>query len=377
MSKISRRKFLGTAAGATAVSAFPHVWIRPAWAQAKEVRVLAWTHFVPSYDKWFDAFAEQWGSKNGVKVTIDHVPHLQIPAKIAAEIATQSGHDIVQLVGTGTEKWATALLDVQDVADKLAKKYGGWTPLAENYCKLSADGKFHSIPDFFIDFPGLYRKDLWTEVGFPNGPDSWDELHKGGMKLKAKGFPIGIGLAHHDDARASWRAIMWSHGGSEVAKDGKTLTYNSKEVREALKFQKALFKDCMTPEVLSWDDASNNRYLASGRGSWIHNPISAYRSIQKSNPELADKIYIWKTPAVPVSLLAGRSPNSYGIWRFARNKDAAIEFLRHYADHWVEAFEASMGYNHPLFANLVPQPMPILSNDPTSHPPDKLQVEQT
>ena len=26
MSKISRRKFLGTAAGATAVSAFPHVW---------------------------------------------------------------------------------------------------------------------------------------------------------------------------------------------------------------------------------------------------------------------------------------------------------------------------------------------------------------
>ena len=73
MSKISRRKFLGTAAGATAVSAFPHVWIRPAWAQAKEVRVLAWTHFVPSYDKYFDAFAEQWSTKNGIKVIIDHV----------------------------------------------------------------------------------------------------------------------------------------------------------------------------------------------------------------------------------------------------------------------------------------------------------------
>src|SRR5262249_27628099 len=54
-----------------------------------------------------------------------------------------------------------------------------------------------------------------------------------------------------------------------------------------------------------------------------------------------------------------------------------IEFLRHYAGHWVEAFEASTGYNHPLFANIVPQPMPILSNDPSSHPPDKLQVLQT
>ena len=133
MSKISRRKFLGTAAGATAaVSAFPHVWIRPAWAQTKEVRILAWTHFVPAYDKWF-SFAEQWSTKTGIKVTIDHIPHLQIPAKIAAEVATQSGHDIVQLVGTGTEKWSNALLDVQDTADRIGKKYGGFTPLADNW----------------------------------------------------------------------------------------------------------------------------------------------------------------------------------------------------------------------------------------------------
>src|SRR4026209_3052664 len=111
MTKVSRRQFLETAAGGTAASAFPHLGTRPAWAQAKEVRVLAWTHFVPAYDKWFDAFAEQFSTKHNVRVIIDHVPHLQIPAKIAAEIATQSGHDIVQLVGTGTEKWASALLD--------------------------------------------------------------------------------------------------------------------------------------------------------------------------------------------------------------------------------------------------------------------------
>ena len=30
-----------------------------------------------------------------------------------------------------------------------------------------------------------------------------------------------------------------------------------------------------------------------------------------------------------------------------------------------------------MFENLVPKPMPILSNDPTSHPADKLQVLQT
>ena len=142
---------------------------------------------MPAYDKWFDAFAEQWSTKNGIKVIIDHVPHLQIPAKIAAEIATQSGHDIVQLVGTGTEKWAAALLDVQDTTDRIAKKHGGWTPLAENYCKVS-DGKFHAVPDFFIDFPGLYRKDLWTEVG-SHRPRLVGRTAQGRHEAQGQGLP--------------------------------------------------------------------------------------------------------------------------------------------------------------------------------------------
>ncbi|HEY6981986.1 MAG TPA: carbohydrate ABC transporter substrate-binding protein, partial [Reyranella sp.] len=32
---------------------------------------------------------------------------------------------------------------------------------------------------------------------------------------------------------------------------------------------------------------------------------------------------------------------------------------------------------HPLFPNLVPKPMPIFSNDPSSHPSDKLKVLET
>jgi multiple sugar transport system substrate-binding protein len=50
--------------------------------------------------------------------------------------------------------------------------------------------------------------------------------------------------------------------------------------------------------------------------------------------------------------------------------------LRHYRDNWVEAFKASEGYNNPCFANLVPKPMPILSNDSTSTPHDKLAILQ-
>jgi multiple sugar transport system substrate-binding protein len=361
MTKLTRRQFLGTSAAGALVA--PHVWVQPAGAQQKQLSILCWSHFVPAYDKWFDQFGQEWGSKNNVKVTIDHIPHLNLAAKIAAEIATQSGHDIVQLAGSGTEKFAPALVDIHDFVDKLGKKHGGWTPLAMNYSQVK--GRFHSVPDYFIDFPGLYRKDLWTEhAGMPNGPDSWDELLTGGRKLKAKGYPVGIGLAHHNDSRNSWRAIQWCYGGSEVAKDGKTLTYNSKEIREALKYLKALYKEAMTPEVLAWDDASNNRLLASGRGSWIHNPISAYRTIEGQNKELADKIFIQLSPKGPAARLSFANCLAYGITKFSRNEDTAKAFLEHLTDNFKDAFRASTGYDNPFLKEFAKGPLPIISEDP-------------
>ena len=365
MTRLTRRQFLGTtAAGALAA---PHVWVRSASAQQKQLSILCWSHFVPAYDKWFDQFGQEWAAKNNVKVTIDHIPHLNLAAKIAAEIATQSGHDIVQLAASGTEKFAPALLDVHDLADKIGKKYGGWTPLAQNYSEVK--GRYHSIPDYFIDFPGLYRKDLWTEhAGMPNGPDSWEDLRTGGAKLKAKGFPIGIGLAHHDDSRASWRAIMWSYGAAEVAKDGKTITYNSKEMREALKFNKALYKEAMTPEVLAWDDASNNRFLASGRGSWIHNPISAYRSIEGQNKELADKIYVQLSPRGPVTRRSFANCRAYGVTKFSKNVDGAKAFLEALVDNYREGAKASTGYNMPFLKEFAKPPLPIISETPKLKP---------
>jgi len=361
MTRLTRRQFLGTtAAGALAA---PHIWVRSAGAQQKQLSVLCWSHFVPAYDKWYDQWAAEWGAKNNVKVTIDHIPHLNLASKIAAEIATQSGHDIVQLAGSGTEKFAPALIDVQDQADKLGKKYGGWTPLAKNYSEVK--GRYHSIPDYFIDFPGLYRKDLWTEIAnMPNGPDTWQDLLEGGRKLKAKGYPIGIGLAHHNDSRNSWRAIQWCYGASEVAKDGKTLTYNSKEMRETHKFLKALYKETMTPEVLAWDDASNNRLLASGRGSWIHNPISAYRTIEGQNKELADKIFIQLSPRGPAGRLSYANCLAYGITKFSPNQDAAKLYLENLTDSFPEAFKASTGYDNPFLKTFAKGPLPIISEDP-------------
>jgi hypothetical protein len=82
----------------------------------------------------------------------------------------------------------------------------------------------------------------------------------------------------------------------------------------------------------------------------------------------------WSGDPVAKQSLASRGVR---VWKFARNKDAPIEFIKYYADNWVEAFKASSGYKMPLLADMVPKPMPLLSDDPTSTPHDKLAVLQT
>ena len=373
-----RRRFLRTGAGLAAIMASgtaPFVFVRPAVAADKELKVVLWSHFVPAYDKWYDQFVKDWGAKNGVAVRVDHIPHLELAARLAAEISAGAGHDLVGLNGIGPHIYRDNVVDMTPLVNEAEKKYGKVGNIGRSLAYDTETHKWPAFPDFYISFPGLYRKDLWDEIGMT--PDTWDDLRKGGAKLKAKGHPVGIGLAHHNDANTSWRSVLWSYGGAIQDKSGKHVTLSSKQTLEAIKFATALYKEAMTNEVLSWDDASNNRYLQSGRASYIHNPISAYRTTQKTNPKVADNIFLWKTPAGPVRRLCAGQPNSYIVWKFSRNQDAAKEFLRYFAAHYKDAFTASEGYNHPMIPGLVPAPMPFFSNDPTSHPNDKLKVLET
>jgi multiple sugar transport system substrate-binding protein len=377
---VTRRSFLkGTSAIAGAVGLAPVIstpFVSRALADTKTLTIVQWSHFVPEFDTWFDGFARDWGTKNGVSVTVDHVPHLEIPMRAAAEVQAKAGHDLFMWNGAGgPHVYKSFLTDLTNVVDYVQSKHGEVDKIGRQIAYNDESKTWSAFPDYYIRNPGMYRKDLWDEIGMT--PDSWDDVRIGGAKLKQKGHPVGISLGHSVDPNVIWRGVLWSYGSTIQDQTGKKVTLDSKETVEAVKFGRALYQEAMTPEVLSWDDASDNRAMDSGRACYIMNPISAYRSAQKINPKLADDIFLWKTPKGPVTRLTAATPNSYGIWNFARNKDAAADFLKYYADHWVEAFKASTGYNSPIYANIVPKPWPIISYDPTSHPPDKLKVLET
>src|ERR1044071_4876956 len=126
---VTRRRFLRnaglTVAAAGSAPALSSPFVSRAWAQAKTLTIVQWSHFVPEYDKWFDAFAKDWGSKNNIAVTVDHIPVANVAARAAAEASAQSGHDLFGWNGSGgAHLYKKFLVDVTSLVEATEKKYG-------------------------------------------------------------------------------------------------------------------------------------------------------------------------------------------------------------------------------------------------------------
>jgi multiple sugar transport system substrate-binding protein len=275
---VTRRDFLRTSALATGAAGLVPVLSTPfvsrALADNKSLSIVQWSHFVPAYDTWFDKFAKDWGEKNKISVTVDHIPVQDVPARAAAEASAGSGHDLFGFNGSGgAHLYRKFFIDVSDLLKETEQKYGQVTIIGKQLGYNADNGTWSAFPDFYINFPGMYQKSLWDGIGMK--PDTWDNVRTGGAKLKANGHPVGISLGHSNDPSTTWRGLLWSYGASVQDESGKKIVLNSKEAVEAVKYVAALYKEAMTSDVLSWNDASNNQYIDSGVGSYIINPISA------------------------------------------------------------------------------------------------------
>jgi multiple sugar transport system substrate-binding protein len=333
----------------------------PAQIKGTTLRLLQWSHFVPAWDAWFDQFAADWGKQNGVTVRVDHIPQLQLPARIASERAAGAGHDIFLFQGqVQTNIYYNSLVDITDLMESLGSKHGGWLGSARNVGMVH--DRWYGYSDFYIPIPMVYRKDLMDENGI-KVPDNWDGWRAVARTMKPKGHPTGIQISHCNDANHNWRSVFFDFGVKETDGTGKELLWDSKELREAMKFGKALYDECMTPEVFSWDDVADNRYLASGVAIWIHDAISAWRSIEGVNPDLYKKVWLGPEPTGPRARFNVVDANVYAIWKFSKNEAAARAFLEYYAEHVKESVTASKGYNMPFMRDAYKKPMPVIGDE--------------
>jgi multiple sugar transport system substrate-binding protein len=239
-----------------------------------------------------------------------------------------------------------------------------------------ATGKHYAFAPAWAPDPGDYRKSLWEGAGLPNGPASWDDLLRGGAEIKkTKSIQMGLGMSQEIDSNMVGRALLWSYGGS-IQDENEQVVINSPETVAAVEFMQRLFKDTMTNEVFSWNPASNNQGLIAGQMSFIVNSISAWRTAQEVNPEVAEDIYFVPALKGPKAALAAQHVMyNWIVPNHAKNVDAAKEFLLHYTDNLAPAAYYSKLYDLPAFPKVVPQLNGWLDNDPFgARPANKLAV---
>jgi ABC-type glycerol-3-phosphate transport system substrate-binding protein len=116
-----------------------------------------------------------------------------------------------------------------------------------------------------------------------------------------------------------------------------------------LEYYKALYHEAMENEVLSWDNASNNLCLVSGKCAWMHNLSSAYETARTKNMPIHEDLYFHSTPAGPVGRYWGLAGNALGSWNFSKNIELGKEFLLYLykPENFNAWIAASFGFNQP------------------------------
>src|SRR5215211_1522858 len=354
----SRRSLLKTTGAAGVAAALPlstRLAIEASALQATptrniagtELKILQWSHFVPAYDAWFDAFAQAWGEANDVSVTVDHINTADVPATIAAEISAGEGHDLVEHIAS-LAQYEKSMLDLRDVVEEAAKRHGEQLPMAMRNSFNPTTNVYFGYCHGFAPDPGDYRKSLWEAVSLPNGPTSWQELLDGGTKIKSdQGVQMGIGMSNEIDSKMAAQTLIWAYGGA-IQDANENVTINSPETVAAVEYMANLFKNAMTDEVFGWTAASNNQLLIAGQASYILNSISAYRTAQADQPDVAKDVFFTSPLVGPAgqerALAHGHAVFIYQIPTFSKYQDTAKEFLLYLTAHYDQATDQSKFY---------------------------------
>src|SRR6202051_1502844 len=337
--RVTRRRFLATTAAASAAIAMPHV--RGAYAAGK-LSMCFCDHWVPGANRASTDLVNEWAAKENVEVSIDYITSQgnKNLVTIAAESAAKSGHDIMAMPTWWSHAQSDLLEPVNDIMEPLIKQNGEVNDTLKYLGQL--DGKWLGVPacvgsqikgpcsriDLMKKYANIDVQEMYP-AGSPPKADNWtlDTFLKAAEACQKGGFPFGIGLGETTDSVDTCGAIFQSFGAQLVDEKGN-LTVKTDAVRQALEYYKKLLA-FLPPDVAAWDDASNNKWLISGKGALIMNPPSAWAVAKRDAPQVAEQCWTHGFPAGPKGRFAPFLPYFWTVWNFSKNKEAAKRLLTH------------------------------------------------
>ena len=364
-SGMTRRKTLQLAA---ASATLPLVNIRSAGA-AGRLSVALWDHWVPAGNDAMKQVVGAWAEKNKVDVALDFLTAVgnKITITMAAEAQAKTGHDIYAFDMWSVHQYADQLDPMDDIMKAMIAKYGTISRAYE-YLGVS-DGHWRAIPVAWGSAPltscariSMMKKFAGVDVhawypareATPATSADWtyEAQLKAAQACHKAGFPFGFGCGTTTDSNQTWGATFGAFGADLVDSKGN-ITVDSDNVRAALEYAKRLVP-YLPSDTVSYDDASNNRALISGRSAMIWNPPSAWAVAKRDAPAVAADCWTFPNPLGPKGRMVPMRPYFFGLWSFAKNKSAARDLLVYLGER--EQMEklttATAGYDIPPYASM-------------------------
>src|SRR3984893_8316717 len=362
---LPRRRFVATSSAASAaVVAAP--FVRSAHAAGK-VSIGFWDHWVPGANEPTKPLANEGAAKEKVEVQMDFITSQgnKLLITAAAEAQARSGHDILALSTWQPSQYAGSLEPMDELMADLIAQNGAVNATVEYLGKIK--GHWTGVPatvgsqmkgpvsrlDLMKQHAGLDIQAMYP-AGSPPKADAWtlDAFLKAAEACHKAGVPFGIGLGTTSDS-VDTAGCLFTSFGAVLVDENEKITVKSDAVRQALEYCTKLAK-FYPPDAPAWDDASNNKWLFSGRGALIMNPPSAWAVAVRDAPQVAEQCWHHGMAAGPKGRFGPFLPFFWGVWAFGKNKSAAKSLLRHLstADAAQKMVEASKGYDIPSFANL-------------------------
>jgi multiple sugar transport system substrate-binding protein len=360
MTRVTRRTFLKISSSGAAVAssggmaAILATGQAPAYAQQRTVHWLRWNDFVPASDQLLrDSILPEAQRALGFQIRFETVNGNDLAPRVTAGIQSGSGPDLIMVFNNTPQLYAESLVDVSDITNDIASKQGNFYTVCRNN---TFDGsKWISTPFCIVGAQIAYRKSWFEAIGYNKFPETWDEYRDAGKKLKAKGQPLGQAAGHSfGDPPAFFYPYLWSWGGAEVAADGKTVTINSKETVDSIRYMVGFWKDAFDEGGLAWDDSNNNRAFLSGTIAATLNGASIYiESLRNADRYQTDKGAQMRTdilhaalPKGPAGQFAFHTFQSHMLMKYSKNVDATKDFLRwiHTPANYDKWFRSQKGF---------------------------------
>jgi multiple sugar transport system substrate-binding protein len=354
--------------GGSAAAATPELRYAP--EKGAQLRFLRWKRFVQGDEDQWLASTQKFTEQTGVPVQVESVSLEDLPSKAAMAANVGAGPDLAMGSYGQPQLYPDKCLDLTELANYLAAKYGGWYDAVKAYCTI--DGRWIALGLAFPTSCVVYRESMVKAAGFSEIPRDLAGFLKLCRALSARGTPPGFALGNAIGDGTTWcHWLVWSHGGKLVDASGRVVI-NSKETVAALEYAKELYPT-LVPGTLSWLDPSNNKAFLAGQISLTYNGISVYYAARNSpDPALkaiAADMQHAHFPVGPVGRPTELSPFAPAwVFNYTRYPNAAREYLRFMLerDRYEAWLKASQGY----FAQTLRtyESNPIWTDDPKNTP---------